>query len=92
MLNANMQMFEEGAMRAEAQEAVLTPEDEHRTGLGFLIDQEGAYRERGKGTQTKSQIPHLQGRSLSSVPPTLTATLPDPSRSEPWENEASILT
>lgn len=43
MLGANMQMLEERAVRAEAQEAVLTPGGGHRAGLGLLGDQGGAY-------------------------------------------------
>lgn len=42
MLSANMQMLEERAVRAEAQEAVLTPGDEHRPGLGLLGTEKGA--------------------------------------------------
>lgn len=39
----------------------------------------------------KSQIPHLGGGAGPKRPPPVTATLPDPSGSEPWENEEGSL-
>ena len=38
MLGANMQMLEERAVSAEAQQAVLTPGGQHRAGLGLPGD------------------------------------------------------